>query len=547
MGTTLNKLEYLDETKSQIKTALNQFNAGITDEDTFRSYVDKIDDIYDNWEKVTGEGTEVTLTPTKKGRLALIPKGNSTQVTTTGKNYYPPLLNKNQTIRDITAVYSDETGKITLNGTISGGTGAFADFYSVGDSTNYVDLGLTAGTYYISGLTDGSNSTIAIVCAKKDTSNNVTYNTVTTSEVTMQVNTGDTFRIFIRVLYPLTLTNKVISPMISKTANDTFEKYTGGIPSPNPDYPQEIKTVTGNQEVVVKNKNIVTSASVYNSTLIRIYVDKPIQKTLTLSAILPNDLNGSLNLVVDSGSSISLSTITGTANQKFTKTFTLTDAQIDAINNGTNVEFRIYQGGASFTTISEVMIEYGSTATPYVPHAEQTVTFPLSTGQKLMLRDTLEDDGIHHKRIYTRINPNDNWIKNGTRYELDLDNYSNGKHTILCSHFVEAENWTEHTTSVNNTIILYKSASWDKARISINTNDFSTLNEFKQFITDNNVYVEYELATETTEAYTTAQQTAYNNLQKMQSYNDTTIITSTNTEGNEQMIINASALKKGSE
>ena len=79
MGTTLNKLQYLDETKGQIKTALNQFNAGITDEDTFRSYVDKINDIYDNWEKVTGEGTDVTLNNTKNGKIVLTPKGNTSQ------------------------------------------------------------------------------------------------------------------------------------------------------------------------------------------------------------------------------------------------------------------------------------------------------------------------------------------------------------------------------------------------------------------------------------------------------------------------------------
>lgn len=69
MGTTLNKLEYINTTKSQMKTALNQFGAGITDETTFREYADKINDIYDNWEKVTGEGTDITLTPTKKGKL----------------------------------------------------------------------------------------------------------------------------------------------------------------------------------------------------------------------------------------------------------------------------------------------------------------------------------------------------------------------------------------------------------------------------------------------------------------------------------------------
>jgi hypothetical protein len=80
MSTTLNKLEYLDTTKGQIKTALNQFGSGITDSDTFRSYVSKINDIYDNWDKVTGEATSVTLDNTKISKLIINPKGNITQV-----------------------------------------------------------------------------------------------------------------------------------------------------------------------------------------------------------------------------------------------------------------------------------------------------------------------------------------------------------------------------------------------------------------------------------------------------------------------------------
>lgn len=79
MSTTLNKLEYLDETKSQIKTALNQFGSGITTEDTFRSYVGKINNIYNNWPKVTGTGENVTLNNTKKGKMILLPGGNTFQ------------------------------------------------------------------------------------------------------------------------------------------------------------------------------------------------------------------------------------------------------------------------------------------------------------------------------------------------------------------------------------------------------------------------------------------------------------------------------------
>lgn len=77
---TLNKLEYLDETKGQIKDALNtNFNSGITEEDTFRSYVSKISDIYTNWPKVEGEGTDLSLSNTKKGLMKVDLKGNTQQ------------------------------------------------------------------------------------------------------------------------------------------------------------------------------------------------------------------------------------------------------------------------------------------------------------------------------------------------------------------------------------------------------------------------------------------------------------------------------------
>lgn len=47
---TTDKLNYLNETKRQIKVTLNDyFGAEITDEDTFRSYVDKIDEIYNDY------------------------------------------------------------------------------------------------------------------------------------------------------------------------------------------------------------------------------------------------------------------------------------------------------------------------------------------------------------------------------------------------------------------------------------------------------------------------------------------------------------------
>ena len=49
MSTTTDKLNYLNATKQLIKGALNDLGAEITDQDTFRSYVGKINDLYEEF------------------------------------------------------------------------------------------------------------------------------------------------------------------------------------------------------------------------------------------------------------------------------------------------------------------------------------------------------------------------------------------------------------------------------------------------------------------------------------------------------------------
>ena len=47
---TIDKLNYLNETKEEIKVALNTyFNLQIQDDDTFRSYITKINELYNDY------------------------------------------------------------------------------------------------------------------------------------------------------------------------------------------------------------------------------------------------------------------------------------------------------------------------------------------------------------------------------------------------------------------------------------------------------------------------------------------------------------------
>lgn len=235
---TLNKLEYLDETKQQIKSALNtKFNTGITDEDTFRSYVSKIVSIYNSWPKVTGAGTEVTLNNCKKGKMMAYLKGNTSQETTTGKNILKPVISTIAT-KGTTTTYNSETGYYTTTGTTSSSYPWMVNYY----------VNIPTGTK----LVISSNSQYGIYARCYYDADN--YEQINTNNKPTMTLTHDAIRIAI-------LSNAASGVQVNETyyvqveIGDTatsFEKYTNGA-SPNPDYPQDVLVATGTQKIRVND------------------------------------------------------------------------------------------------------------------------------------------------------------------------------------------------------------------------------------------------------------------------------------------------------
>lgn len=90
MGTTSDKLTYLNGTKSAIKDSINLGGGTLTTE-PFREYASAIKDryldfmnngidvIWGNWEKVVGEGTSLTLSNTVEAPMKVLLKGNTSQ------------------------------------------------------------------------------------------------------------------------------------------------------------------------------------------------------------------------------------------------------------------------------------------------------------------------------------------------------------------------------------------------------------------------------------------------------------------------------------
>jgi len=255
MADISDKLTYLNETKGLIKKGLNDLGADLTDASSFRSYANVLSGMYDDYPKVTGEGVDLSLSPTKQGKLAITPKGNSSQKSTEGKSL---VKINNATINGITYTNNDDdTGSITLN---NSNTAAV---------TFYKNVTLSAGTYYLNyGYINGTITTegntyfqilvysnsggtqiagLGISSANYQENRNSSFTLSEETYLQIRVYIGSTVRNFNNFNYNFMLTKD--------SSSYDFEPYTNGA-APNPDYPFPVKSVTGENEVVISQQII---------------------------------------------------------------------------------------------------------------------------------------------------------------------------------------------------------------------------------------------------------------------------------------------------
>ena len=96
------------------------------------------------------------------------------------------------------------------------------------------------------------------------------------------LNEDTTFdRVRIVIFSGQTVNNLTFKPMIrmSDISDNTYEPYTNGIPSPNPDYPQDIKVVTGENNIIVRGKNLLDLRNFETTT----------QSGITLTPVFDDD------------------------------------------------------------------------------------------------------------------------------------------------------------------------------------------------------------------------------------------------------------------
>lgn len=207
-------------------------------------------------EKVTTEDGYAQINDSSNRRLNnMIIRGNSEQIKTTGKNLLL-IYKQTQTVNGITLTYDNDNKVIIANGTATSWTNIALGVFDFKKGITYKFVGCPKG---------GSVDTL--------------YHIEPNGGLFFDIGNGPTYMpsedklntlIYFVVTKGVVLNNLVIKPMITTDLNvtyDDYEPYTGGKPSPSPEYPQEIKAVNELSGVMC-GKNLINPATVANDYFI---------------------------------------------------------------------------------------------------------------------------------------------------------------------------------------------------------------------------------------------------------------------------------------
>ena len=370
MGTVSDKLTYLNTTKGKIKDVINITGANITD-DTFRSYPDKLkeayvdiinngtDELYSNFPKTTGEGVEITLNNTFEAPMGIDLKGNTEQTTYTGKN----LLTYNN---------SNFTKSTTSWFFLDGVSGAYGT--NIGDKTNIKTPVVNGETYTIS--CDLGTDVLSFGAVYEDETAIVNLG-ITSGHKTKTFTADRDGYVIIRVRQTENLQVKIDNIMIEKSSTVTsYEPYVGGTPSPNPDYPQDVHVVSGDNTIKIEGKNYC------NGINQNVYLNNASNQCGIASD------NSGLYIEVNGGNYTISTTATQTryrvaCSDVIPPSIGSTTAYNGQNKDGTSNSITIDTTGHKYlivnaTDLTSIQIEKGSTATTYEPYQEQT--YPLNLG-----------------------------------------------------------------------------------------------------------------------------------------------------------------------
>ncbi len=319
---------------------------------------------------------DTTLPDSDSGRIMdLKLYGKSEQKQYSGKNL---LLLKDNKVDSSPIAYEIKNGVVTFSGKLESG-------YS-----NIILTTFTAqsdGEYAISTNSDNPSSDSPRILFSI---NSGAYESALKG-ATKSLTAGDEVLIVARISDVGSYTGRKISPMIEKGSTATaYEPYVGGIPSPNPEYPQEIKSVV-KPVMKVMGKNLLSKLELSTSTKLGITVSSAgqgkiaVKGTATGEAML--DFWGQ-NFLVPKGAKLLCKILQGSGSNK-DKIYFYSSNYKGGLNTAFGEVSSISASSDYKCSMVRVLIPSGEsvdctlglslqmdTSTNYEPYAEQTAALP---------------------------------------------------------------------------------------------------------------------------------------------------------------------------
>ena len=448
----------------------------------------------------TGERITLTNSADAPARSLRI-DGKTEQFTTTGKNLLENIA-VDKTTYGLTFKVNDDRS-VTVNGTAEENI-----YYEIGNCENLSQY----TNYVLTGCpNNGSQSTYMLYVSSTKTN-------------IYDIGKGFAFsnengKVLIKIGKGVTVNNLVFKPMIRLVSitDSTYEPYTGGTASPNPDFPQDIRGIgeSGDVEVTVTGKNIfdISKALVGSFDSNGDYkIGHGTQKfyeyafkeniQYTFSGYVKNENpNGAVRFKIfyTDGTSDNMCLFHITTEYIY---LTYTSAE-----NKTISYISAYYSTVGYMYIKngELQIEQGTVATEYEPYKLQTVQIPIESAflsvPTLYDGDTaiVKDGGIDYVRHYETVvfdgSDDENWERGSTTtsgkylFKIAMNGLGNTNPKIYADKL--KSNTFIELWNCNNSIAIQSNS-----HIAIYFEDTSNMNvtDFKTWLSKNPITVVYELA-----------------------------------------------------
>lgn len=357
-----------------------------------------------------------------------------------------------------------------------------------------------------------------------------------------------------------TLKVKLTEFMVYDYTSQTDKPYEQYGSMPSIEFPSEIKTPVGKQEVVVGNKNLISEEDfintlrkyftvtdeIYNGVeCYKIIRSSSWEAKYDLSKELKFGDNYTISLTGIIVGSVAL-TIRNEEKKKILDVLLKTwGKQTFTANNITELYVAIYNTDATSNHIyiakNSLQIEKGDTGTEIIEHQSQVQDLDLTS--ELLGPIVDKEDGSYFENRYGRIilDGSEEWLYNGTnvgyRYYLqeDINLYAVAETDVIpniLSNMFKAVKMTNTWNGKTGISSQYNSnLGYSRLNLCYVSDETDTVEKWKNWLSINKPEVVYPLATPTYTKLTDEQQAQWNKIKKMHTYEGVTNIYTINENG----------------